>query len=577
MKLRSIFIVLSLIVAQAISAFTPLDEVYNKLSKLPNVTKTPVKYTGTFDPKQPDMKGFMMCRNNGNGWTMGDRIQCENIDQDMAEAIFEAFDNNEEELGVVVKDVNDRACFDAKNKLGYAFRYNKRNKTAYFLKATVEDEICIPDDWITRNYYKGLEKRAVNNEFIPFNDHELSPTEWVASLAKLNTELKYNYVFYDRFKNDIDSAYQLILPLMANVKDNYEAVQLIKRFLASCHDGHTMISGLANSIFQYGSPFSTKLLDGRVYIDNIYATNFKDAGLKRGMELLEINDIPIHEHADSVVRPYVNASTPQWADHIIYDGLELTKGRAKEPANLTLSDGKDTIYIENWLGKNWGDALLSERETTNFKKLKGNIGMLRIPDFQSSSVTQNFDKVYNQILDTDALIIDIRANRGGNSGYADYVATHFSADSVKSDSWRTPVYNPAFASWGNPREWYVRESGYMKRPEGSTPYLKPIVILIDRGTFSAAEDFAALFKGMNRAKFVGNPTGGSTGNGVRIRLNDVVEVNICSKHDTAPDGTEFVGIGIIPDVVVNETPEQYFSGEDAYVEAALELLRQKLK
>ncbi len=64
---------------------------------------------------------------------------------------------------------------------------------------------------------------------------------------------------------------------------------------------------------------------------------------------------------------------------------------------------------------------------------------------------------------------------------------------------------------------------------------------------------------MKRGPSVGTATGGSTGNGVRALLTKGIYANICAKHDTMPDGTEFVGIGIIPDIIIEETPESYFS------------------
>ncbi|MDE6085890.1 MAG: peptidase S41, partial [Muribaculaceae bacterium] len=241
---------------------------------------------------------------------------------------------------------------------------------------------------------------------------------------------------------------------------------------------------------------------------------------------------------------------------------------------LTLHDGNRIVKINHSIGSGRKD-IHSEPDIFSFKKIDGNTGLLRIPDFQSSTVTEMFDNAYDDILKTDALIIDIRGNGGGNSGYADHIARYFSSDSIASDSWRSPIYIPAFASWGRDRSWYEYPSRLTPPVEDNEPYLKPVVILIDRGTFSAAEDFAALFKGMNRAVFVGTPTGGSTGNGVRVQLNSLVSANICSKHDTAPDGSEFVGIGIQPDIIVTESPDSYFSNTDldSYILTALKSLR----
>lgn len=110
---------------------------------------------------------------------------------------------------------------------------------------------------------------------------------------------------------------------------------------------------------------------------------------------------------------------------------------------------------------------------------------------------------------------------------------------------------------------------------GKDAYTRPIVLLVDAGTFSAAEDFAVMFMGIQRGEVVGTPTGGSTGNGVGVTLfgDDGSFANICSKHDTALDGTEFVGYGICPTIVVGETYKSHFKDKhDAAMTKALEIL-----
>ncbi len=55
---------------------------------------------------------------------------------------------------------------------------------------------------------------------------------------------------------------------------------------------------------------------------------------------------------------------------------------------------------------------------------------------------------------------------------------------------------------------------------------------------------------MNRGKIIGQPTGGSTGNPINVTLVDgIISAGICTKKDIGPDGTEFVGVGIFPDIV----------------------------
>ncbi len=80
---------------------------------------------------------------------------------------------------------------------------------------------------------------------------------------------------------------------------------------------------------------------------------------------------------------------------------------------------------------------------------------------------------------------------------------------------------------------------------------------------------------MGRGMIVGTPTAGSTGNGVQIVLiPGVAYANICSKHDVAPDGTEFVGTGIKPDIEIRENYDSYFgTAGSPVIKAALRLLK----
>jgi C-terminal processing protease CtpA/Prc len=64
---------------------------------------------------------------------------------------------------------------------------------------------------------------------------------------------------------------------------------------------------------------------------------------------------------------------------------------------------------------------------------------------------------------------------------------------------------------------------------------------------------------MNRGLIIGMPSGGSTGNPIGFVFPGGGGVMFCSKKDTYPDGTEFVGVGIVPDIEVRETVSSFLS------------------
>jgi len=77
---------------------------------------------------------------------------------------------------------------------------------------------------------------------------------------------------------------------------------------------------------------------------------------------------------------------------------------------------------------------------------------------------------------------------------------------------------------------------------------------------------------MKRGRIVGEPTGGSTGQPLSIALPGGGSFRICTKHDRYPDGKEFVGVGVQPQVVVHPSIEDFRAGRDTVLEAALKLL-----
>ena len=100
----------------------------------------------------------------------------------------------------------------------------------------------------------------------------------------------------------------------------------------------------------------------------------------------------------------------------------------------------------------------------------------------------------------------------------------------------------------------------------------PVVLLTSRYTFSAAEDFVAMFKSNKRATIIGENTYGSTGTGFHLKLSNNMSVRICSVHYTLLDRTEFINIGICPDLYATISIEDLRKGNDSTLNFALEYL-----
>lgn len=96
-----------------------------------------------------------------------------------------------------------------------------------------------------------------------------------------------------------------------------------------------------------------------------------------------------------------------------------------------------------------------------------------------------------------------------------------------------------------------------------------VILLTSRETISAAEDFTAMFKSTHRALIVGSPTFGSTGTPFLKRLRLGGSFRICSVGYRLLDGTEFIGRGIMPDILLEESAEDFANGRDVVLDRAL--------
>lgn len=109
-------------------------------------------------------------------------------------------------------------------------------------------------------------------------------------------------------------------------------------------------------------------------------------------------------------------------------------------------------------------------------------------------------------------------------------------------------------------------------PPRDRPFLGPLAILIGPITWSAVEDFLVGLHGAGRATLFGQPTHGSTGQPLWVDLPGGGGAAICTRRCMYPDGKEFVGLGIQPDVPISTTVAGLRAGRDEVLDAALQWL-----
>lgn len=474
---------------------------------------------------------------------------------------------------------------DAENALKYielAIRNGYAN-AAHLQKDTDLQMLHADDRW--PRVVKNCEARAEAEKMhwnspsmeIPYKA-ELTHTEKVAGLSKLWSEAKYNFVNFELVPTlDWDGVYLEYLGRMEETKSTADYYRLLMEMVARLQDGHSNVyppKELFNDF--YARPaFRTRLIEDKVLVTEVFDEQLKKQGIREGIELIRVNQLPVKTYAEEHIRPYQSASTPQDLDVRTFEYF-LLGGAAGETLELDFADqkGKPFTVSTNRLSVEEQQQLKDPSPAFSLKWLKGNIALVELNTFGSNEAADEFLKAFEEIAKAEAIIFDVRNNGGGNSGVGYKVLSCLTKDPIPTSSWYTRDYRPSFRAWGNAEGRYGRDNNSVPA-EGNLFYDKPVVVLTSPRTYSAAEDFAVAFDAMERGLIIGEATGGSTGQPLFFSLPGGGNARICTKRDTYPDGKEFVGVGVQPDIMIVPRVEDFRKGKDIVLEAALMEIKKK--
>ncbi|HEV8080607.1 MAG TPA: S41 family peptidase [Chitinophagaceae bacterium] len=174
------------------------------------------------------------------------------------------------------------------------------------------------------------------------------------------------------------------------------------------------------------------------------------------------------------------------------------------------------------------------------ERLQGNIGYMELDGFiRPEWGSETAIAALNFLSNTDALIIDLRYNGGGEPGLIQLICSYFFEKPTHLNSiyWREDKRTQQF--WTMP---YVSGKKYLD---------KPIFILTGKNTFSAAEDFAYSLQALKRVVIIGNKTKGGANAGKTFPINDHFQIYIpIGKAINPITGKNWEG-GVIPDIEVD--------------------------
>ncbi len=400
------------------------------------------------------------------------------------------------------------------------------------------------------------------------------------------SEAKFNFPFFDRLPGlDWDAKVREYIPRVMSA-DTLEAYyDVLREFAALLKDGHTAVwpPWMFAKPGHDQPPVELQAVEGRFVVALAGDTEeIERQRIYAGLEVVEIGDVPAGEYFRDNVLRFISFGTPQADEAIalmaLLDGPKNSRvtlkvrdadGMAREVSLTRNSTNRDgTPFIWRWMRWMMFDPPI---EAT---AIAPDIQYVRISNFGNEKVAEEFRKLIDGLdpRTIRGMILDIRFNSGGNSDNADAIVGALTDEPLKASKWKSLSYVPAFRSWGRPTGW-IEEGPAVIEPRRGKRYTGPLVVLTGPGTFSAAEDFLVPLRYSGRAVLVGERTAGSTGNPIVVALPGGGTFRVVSKRDVFPDGREFVGIGISPDVEVHPTRADLLRGADPVLQKGLEVVK----
>lgn len=205
-----------------------------------------------------------------------------------------------------------------------------------------------------------------------------------------------------------------------------------------------------------------------------------------------------------------------------------------------------------------------------YAMLPQRIGYVSYRSFSSTIGEGNLDAVLSYFEIAQGLIIDVRDNGGGNMTNVETLVRRFITGRTLA-GYTVHKTGPGHGDFAEPYAYY-----YDAADAGRVRWLKPVVVLCNRSTFSAANNFVSVMRLLPTVTIVGATTGGGSGMPMSSELpcGWSIRFSACSFLDAQGNSTE-AGVNPSQGCAVDLDPAQAAMGHDSMLDKAIAVIQSK--
>ncbi|HIY48904.1 MAG TPA: S41 family peptidase [Candidatus Barnesiella excrementavium] len=245
--------------------------------------------------------------------------------------------------------------------------------------------------------------------------------------------------------------------------------------------------------------------------------------------------------------------------------------------HVNLVSAHDTSRYWDWLygsPENYQERLIDEyylnfdyRYTSGikYKILPQNVGYMYYGSFSNTIGEGNLDQILAYLSTSTGLIIDVRSNGGGSLSNVETLVSRF----INQETLVGYISHKTGPGHQDFSELYPIKYS----PSNRIRYQKPVVILANRGTYSAANNFVSVMKELPQVVVMGDITGGGSGLPFSSELPNGWSIRFSASpiYDASRQHTEF-GVAPTEGYKMDMDLEQVGQGHDTILDRAIAYL-----
>ena len=349
----------------------------------------------------------------------------------------------------------------------------------------------------------------------------------------------FSQFFYINFVNSSENNIYEKIDIFGEVLE-----KINKEYVDEINQSESMdaaINGLLQSLDPYSSYMSPEIFDE---MQTETSGEFGGLGIEVGMEagvvkvISPIDDTPASRAGIKAGDYIVKINGEQVQGKSLTEAVDLMRGLVGTSIELTIRRRGEKKALTIIVVRE-----IIEIQSVKTDTLENNIGYIRLTSFNENSGKQIKKKI-NQLENENKVkgyILDLRNNPGGLLSQAikisDFFLDHGEIVSTKS---RNASEN---------RKWFAKK--------GDLTNSKPIILLINYGSASAAEIVAGALKDHKRAILVGENSYGKGSVQSIIPLKNEGAIRLTVAKYYLPSGKSISEVGVSPDIEISEQDEEF--------------------